>query len=162
MSILSIFSTRKKYDSIKSLPISIWWSITEGGSFESLVISGKYSKLELYKTYLDLLQEYYDNFGTTERHEAFIKARYEYALKLARYVHTQNGFDKTLLKMALIDLKELTPRQDQNGNKQTLPEAIAIIEENFNFPVDQDKLSVLKFYSYQKRITDKIQAQKIK
>ena len=162
MSILSIFSTRKKYDSIKSLPISIWWSITEGGSFESLVISGKYSKLELYKTYLDLLQEYYDNFGTTETHEAFIKARYEYALKLAKYVHTQNGFDKTLLKMALIDLKELTPRQDQNGNKQTLPEAIAIIEENFGFPVDQDKLSVLKFYSYQKRITDKIQAQKIK
>ena len=64
--------------------------------------------------------------------------------------------------MALIDLKELTPRQDQNGNKQTLPEAIAIIEENFNFPVDQDKLSVLKFYSYQKRITDKIQAQNLK
>ena len=162
MSILSIFSTRKKYDSIKSLPISIWWSITEGGSFESLVISGKYSKLELYKTYLDLLQEYYDNFGTTETHEAFIKARYEYALKLAKYVHTQDRFDKTLLKMALIDLKELTPRQDQNGKKQTLPEAITIIEESFGFPVDQDKLSVLKFYSYQKRITDKIQAQNLK
>ena len=64
--------------------------------------------------------------------------------------------------MFIIDLKELTPRQDQNGKKQTLAEAIAIIEENFGFQLDQDKLSVLKFYSYQKRIFDKIQAQKIK
>ena len=158
-SVSRIFSDKKAYKSIKKLPISLWWSITEGASFEALVIDGKFSNLELYNIYLDLMQQYYDEFGTTETHESFIDARMNYALKLARYISTQNAFDKMLLEMALIDLKEATPTQDQNGKKQTLSGAITIIEESFGFQLDEETLSTYKFYSYQKRLSEKVEAQ---
>jgi hypothetical protein len=150
---------KQAYKSIKKLPISVWWDITENGNFNGLVIDGKYSEIELYNIYLDLLQEYYDHFGTSETHEAFINAKMNYALKLAKWISTQNGTDKMFLEMSLIDFREATPIKDQNESKQSLSQAIAIIEENF-FQVDEDKLSVYKFYSYQKRIADKFEAQK--
>ena len=155
LNIGKIFSKGKKaYTSIKKLPISIWWDITEGGNYSQLVLDGNYSNIELYNIYLSLLQEYYDHFGTTEQHEAFVQARYKYAKALAKYISTQNSFDKMLLEMAEIDLKEVTPKNNQEEKSQTLAEAITIIEKNFGFQLDEETLSTYKFYSYQKALSN--------
>jgi len=154
LNILPTFLKGKKqaYTSIKKLPISIWWEITEGGNYEKLVLSGNYSNMELYNIYLDLLQQYYDSFGSTEKHQAFVLARYSYAKALARYVSSQAPVDKMYLEMATIDLQEATPRSDEGGEEQSLPELITIIEKNFGFQLDEETLSTYKFYSYQKAL----------
>lgn len=154
LNIGKIFSKNKAYTSIKKMPISVWWSITEGDNFENIVISGAFSNMQLYNIYLDLLQQYYDAFGTTEQHKAFLDARLNYALKLAQYLSTQNSFDKMFMEMALIDLQDVSPKQDQTQKEIKLSEAITIIEKNFGFQLDEETLSVYKFYSYQKALTN--------
>lgn len=154
MSILSIFSSKKEiYTTIKKLPISIWWEITENNNFEGLVLSGKYSNIELYNTYLDLLQEYYTSFGTTEKHNAFILAKLNYAKKLAKWISTQKEDDKMFLEMSLIDLQELAKKETHNNeNEQSLFDSITVLEKYFGFQLNEDTLTVYKFYSYQKRL----------
>ena len=151
----TFFKTREAYTSIKTLPISIWWDITEGGSFEKLVIKGKYSNFELYDLYLNLLQEYYDHFGTTEQHEAFIEAKLNYAIKLAKWISSQDGTDKMFLEMARIDFNEVSPKNSNNKEEYKLSTAISVIEEAFGFAIDEDNLSTYKFYSRQKRLVEK-------
>jgi hypothetical protein len=154
LNIGKIFSKNKAYRSIKKMPISVWWSITEGDNFQNIVISGAFSNIKLYNIYLDLLQQYYDAFGTTEQHKAFLDARLNYALKLAQYLSTQDSFDKMFMEMALIDLQDVSPKQDQTQKEIKLSEAITIIEKNFGFQLDEETLSVYKFYSYQKALTN--------
>ena len=151
----TFFKTRKAFTSIKTLPISIWWEITEGGSFEKLVIKGKYSNFELYDLYLNLLQEYYDHFGTTERHKAFIEAKFNYAKNLAKWISSQDQSDRMFLEMAKIDFEEFTPNVNQEKEEYKLSEAVSVLEEVFGFAIDEDKLSTYKFYSRQKRIVEK-------
>ncbi len=154
LNIGKIFSKNVAYTSIKKMPIAVWWSITEGDNFQKIVISGAFSNIKLYNIYLDLLQQYYDAFGTTEQHKAFLDARLNYALKLAQYLSTQNSFDKMFMEMALIDLQDVSPKQDQTQKEIKLSEAITIIEKNFGFQLDEETLSVYKFYSYQKALTN--------
>lgn len=155
-----IFSSKKReaYLSLKKLPISKWWAITEEGKFEVLVIDGEFSNLELYNIYLDLLQEYYDNFGTSETHGAFIEAKFNYAKALSKWIGSQDGTDKMFLEMAKIDLQEATPKKDQNEDKYTLYDEMSSIEKIYG-PLDEDKLSTMKYYSYRKRIEKDNQAQ---
>jgi len=153
LNISQLFSKKKAYLSLKKLPIAKWWAITEEGNFEVLVISGKYTNLELYNIYLDLLQEYYDNFGTTETHGAFIEAKFNYAKALAKWISTQNGTDKMFLEMAKIDLQEATPRKEQSEKVYTLYDEMSSIEKVYG-PLDEDKLSTMKYYSYRKRIEE--------
>lgn len=163
LNIGKIFSSKKErkvYRTIKKLPISIWWKITDTGDYSLLVQEGEFSEMELYNIYLDMLQEYYDNFGTTETHQAFILARFNYAKALCKFIQSQSGHDKMFLEMAKIDLQEVTPRKEQNQKPFTLGEAITIIEENFVGEKDEDTLTTYKFYLYQKRIREKIEAQK--
>ena len=151
----TFFKTRQVYTSIKTLPISIWWEITEGGSFEKLVIKGKYSNFELYDLYLNLLQEYYDHFGTTEKHKAFIDAKFNYAKNLAKWISTGDGTDKMFLEMAKIDFQEFQPNSNEEKEEYKLSEAVSVLEEVFGFAIDEDKLSTYKFYSRQKRLVEK-------
>ena len=153
-SLLKIFKTdsetRKAYKTLHDLPAIVWWDVTEGKGFEGLVIKGKYSELEIFHIYLDLLQEYYNDFGTTEKHESFINARYEYAVKLAKYIETQNGFDKMFMEMALIDLQALEPKSSDNEKTVKFHEQIRAIEKYMGFKVDKKTISTHDFYSYLK------------
>jgi hypothetical protein len=58
------------------------------------------------------------------------------------------------MEMALIDLQDVSPKQDQTQKEIKLSEAITIIEKNFGFQLDEETLSVYKFYSYQKALTN--------
>jgi len=160
LNIGKIFSSKKRqaYTSLKTIPIGVWWEITEDGDYKKLIIEGKYTDYELFSIYLDLLQQHHDEFGSSETHNEFIKARYNYALKLAKWVETQSSFDEMLLQMAEIDLKEASPKVDQDEERHNLSEEMAAIEHEFG-QIDEMKLSALKFYSWRRHLTNQVQKQ---
>lgn len=152
-----MFSVKKEnsvYASIKNLPISIWWEINYEGKFEKLVLEGSFSEIELYNFYLVLLQEYYDNFGVTEEHSEFIKAKLKYTEKLADYIIKQNNESKMFLEMAKIEMQELIPKEKVEKEKIQLFEYITNIEKNFGFKINEDELTTYKFYAYQKSLSN--------
>ena len=159
-----IFSKTKKvdensfYTSLKSIPIAVWDEVTHKGTYEKLIISGNVPNYLLYSAYLDMLQEYHDEFGNSEKHEEFIKARFNYAKALSKWVQTQDSFDKMMLEMAEIDLKELTPKKDDDEKEQTLSESMAIIEYEFG-PLDENVLTAHKYYSYHRHLRKKAEQQ---
>jgi hypothetical protein len=57
------------------------------------------------------------------------------------------------LEMAKIDLQEATPRKEQNEKSYTLYDEMSSIEKIYG-PLDEDKLSTMKYYSYRKRIEE--------
>ena len=142
-------SKKKAFRTIKELPISIWWQVCEG-NFTKLIINGSYTETELYNLYLSLLQEYYDHFGTSEEHLAFINARHEYALKLADYITLQDGTSKMYLLMAKEDLNDVTPKKPNKQKEPQLCEFIVNLEKSLGFELNENKLSTYKFYSYLK------------
>lgn len=150
--IFSVENERRIYTSIKQLPISIWWQINYEGKFEQLVLEGSFSDDELYNSYLNLLQEYYDNFGISEEHEAFIKSKLKYTEKLADYIINQSNESKMFLEMAKIEMSELTPKEKIENEKTELFEYITNIEKAFGFQIDEDQLTTFKFYAYQKSL----------
>jgi len=153
MNILKIFSRRKIYKSIKQLPISIWWEMNHEGKFERLVLNGSFSENELYNCYLNLLQEYYDEFGVSEEYERFMKAKLNYAKKLADFVIKQEGSSMMFLEMAKIDMNDLAPKKIDEKTKRKLYDYIADIEKVFTgCEKDEEKLTTHKFYTYQKNL----------
>ena len=153
MNILKIFSRRKVYESIKQLPIAIWWEITHEGKLERLAIKGEYSENELYNCYLNLLQEYYDEFGISEQYEVFMTAKLNYAKKLAQYIIEQKGASKMYLEMAKIEMNDLAPKKIDEKQKRKLYDHIAEIEKVFTgCEKDEEKLTTHKFYTYQKTL----------
>lgn len=157
-SLKTFFIKKEAYTSIKKLPLSIWWKITEGGSFDLLVRKGNYSNIELYNIYIDLLQQYQDNFGNSETHEAFIEAKLNYAFALAKWIKTQESFDKMLLEMASIDLKDVSPKKQSQQKEQKLHELVTEVEE-FGFEIDEDKISVYDFFRRRKKMIQNNKAQ---
>ena len=152
-----MFSVKKEnsvYASIKNLPISIWGEINYEGKIEKLVLEGSFSEIELYNFYLILLQEYYDNFGVTEEHSEFIKAKLKYTEKLADYIIKQNNESKMFLEMAKIEMQELIPKEKVEKEKVQLFEYITNIEKNFGFKINEDELTTYKFYAYQKSLSN--------
>ena len=149
---------REAYLSLKKISIAKWWEVIEEGNYNALVIKGEFTDIEIQNIFIDLLQQYHDAFGTTEKHKQFLQAKFEYVKKLAKYVSSQAPVDKMFLQMAEIDFKELTPRSDEQGKPLSLGEEIAIIEEHFAGEKDEDTLSACKFYTYKKRIREKIEA----
>ena len=54
------------YDSIETLPIKRWYDIIKTGELKHLFISGKGPVTEeTYDLWLDIQQQYYDEFGIT-------------------------------------------------------------------------------------------------
>jgi len=148
LSKLFLHRSKKAYNSLEELPIAKWWAICDG-EFTKLIIDGSFTQLELYNIYIKLLQDYYDSFGTTEQHAKFVNARYEYAIRLAEYIQTQDGTSKMFLLMAKEDLKEATPTKS-NDKDISLMELIVNLEKSLGFPLDKNTLSTYKFYSYLK------------
>ena len=158
LNISQIFSKKKAYTSLKKISIAKWNLITEHGSFNELVIEGEFSNLELYNVYLDLLQQYYDEFGTTETYDAFMDAKLDYALKLAAWITTQNGSDRMFLEMARIDYNESMPKKE-NGESFKLSEQISVLVEYYKVEYDEETMSAHKFYSRKKNMEKRIQQQ---
>jgi acyl carrier protein len=150
--IFSVEKERMIYQSIKKLPISIWWEINYEGKFDKLVLEGSFSDAELYNSYLIMLQEYYDNFGVSEEYEEFIKAKLKYTEKLADYIITQSNEAKMFLEMAKIEMNELTPKEKVEKEQNELFEYITNIEKNFGFQINEEELTTYKFYAYQKSL----------
>ena len=149
---------REAYLSLKKISIAKWWEVIEEGNYNALIIRGEFEEYELQNIFIELLQQYHDNFGTTEKHKQFLEAKLQYVLKLAKFVESQSFEDKMFLQMAEIDFKELTPRSDQEQEPLSLGQEIAVIEEHFSGEKDEETLSAYKFYTYKKRIQQKIES----
>ena len=148
LSKLLLSKKKRVYESLEEIPIAKWWSVCDG-ELTKLIIDGGFTQLELYNIYIKLLQDYYDAFGTTEQHKAFVNARYEYACKLAEYIEKQDGTSKMFLLIAKQDLKEVTPTTNK-GKELSLMEIIVNLEKSLGFSLDKNTLSTYKFYSYLK------------
>ena len=152
--IFSVKKERKLCTTIKELPISKWWKINNEGKFEQLVLEGSFSDAELYNCYLNLLQEYYDNFGISEDHREFIKAKLKYAELLADHIIHQKESEKMFLEMAKIEMSDLAPKKIKQSEKIELFKYITNIEKNFGFQINEDELTTYKFYAYQKSLNN--------
>jgi hypothetical protein len=145
------FNKRKHYTSIKKLPILIWWEVTEKSNLDGLAIRGHYSQTELYSIYTELLQEYYDNFGTTEEYEYFVKLRFEYAKSLANFIAIQDGMSKQFYLLAKSEIEDYNKKSiKKTENNESLTDILVQIEKQYGFQIDESKLSTYKFYTYLK------------
>ena len=66
--------SKQMYKSIKELPIKVWFEFNEG-IFENIIVKGKFENTEIMSKYLELVQEYYNSFGTSNEYKAFVKKK---------------------------------------------------------------------------------------
>lgn len=151
--LLSFFYKEKKenkqmYKSIKDLPIKVWFEFNEG-IFENIVIKGKFNNIEIMNKYLELVQEYYNSFGTSNEYKAFVKKKLDYAKKLCEYLKKQDGTSKMWLEICKVELEDLTPK----GNKDSsLDDYMVSIENYYKFQINSETISTYKFYTYLKNM----------
>lgn len=154
----NMLKTRSTYDDLKKIPIFNWWEITDKGNLDFIVIKGEYSEQEKYNAYLILLQQYYDYFGMGDDYKNFLQAKLNYAIKVCEHNETQNGVTEMFMKMAEVDLKEVTPVPSKEESVQ-LHEIISDLEMNGSPEMDEHKTSAYKFYSRYNYQSEKIKRQ---
>lgn len=141
---------RKHYKSLKEISIKNWWEVMEG-KLENLIIEGNYTNVELVAIYEMLMQEYLDNFGTTEDYKLFLTRKLDYALALSEYVEEQSDHKKMLLEMAKIDFQEFMKVANRKDEKpQSLESLMMLVEKKMGFQINENIMSAFKFYTYLK------------
>ena len=136
------------YKSIKELPVKTWFEFNEG-IFENIVIKGKFNNIEIMNKYMELVQEYYNSFGTSNEYKAFVKKKLEYAKKLCTYLKNQDGTSKMWLEICKVELEDLTPKDNKNNS---LDDYIVSIENYYKFQINSESISTYKFYTYLKNM----------
>ena len=140
--------SKKMYKSIKELPVKVWFEFNEG-VFQNIIIKGKFENTEIMSKYLELVQEYYNSFGTSNEYQAFVKKKLEYAKKLCTYLKNQDGTSKMWMEICKVELEDLTPKENKSNS---LDDYIVSIENYYKFQINSESLSTYKFYTYLKNM----------
>lgn len=134
---------------LHSISIQDWFELNEG-NMDKILVKGICSNDKKFNAYLDLLQVYNNEFGTSEEHKNFVKTKHRYAIAIAKNLISQNGETLMNLEMAKEDLLSLKP-QNIESEKQSLNDYLVFIEKNMKFEI-KESISTHKFYTYLKNI----------
>ena len=134
---------------LHSISILDWWELTEG-KLDKVLIKGKANEEQKFNAYLDLLQCYNREFGTSEEYKNMMKTKLRYAIALSQNLYKQNGESLMNLEIAKEDMLSFQPKEVQK-EKQTLNDYLVFIEKNVKFEIKKE-ISAHKFYSYLKSI----------
>jgi hypothetical protein len=142
------------------MPIWNWNKIHETGDLKYLVIADNYKDIEEQNNeetadlWLDLYQQYIDEFGINDDFKRFMRKKQQLAAKLAEYIASGDRFKLNKIKVIEVDIKGMLNEKEP----QKFGEVVAGVEKFFGFQIDSKVLTVQKYYNYIKYIEGNVKA----
>ena len=148
------------YNSIEVIPVWNWNKIHETGDLKYLVIADNYKDIEgqnneeTANIWLDLYQQYIDEFGINNNFKRFMQKKQQLAAKIAEYIASGDKFKLNKINILEIDIKGMVDEKEP----QKFGEVVAGVEKFFGFQIDSKVLTVQKYYNYIKYIESNVKA----
>lgn len=138
----------QSYNSIDTLPIAIWFKVSETKDLKHLIISGKPKDAHLAKCWFDIMSEYIELFGLNEDYKELIEARQNLILSEIQYALTKDRTELNFIQMYKVDVKIIEDRMNMSSSKSDSFKLIASVEKYLGFKINEQSLSTRKFYNY--------------
>ena len=136
------------YDSIENLTLYLWWKIHETGDLRYLIKAENYELTNgdvqrIEDTWDDIQDEHVERFGMPEAYEDYLRQLKVVTLKRINFALSQNGMDKTWLKIEEDELKDMmkTTKTNQYKTKAQVEIAAGVA------PVSPHIMVVVEYYS---------------
>jgi hypothetical protein len=142
------------------MPVWNWNKIHETGDLKYLVIADNYKDIEgqnneeTANIWLDLYQQYIDEFGINNNFKRFMQKKQQLAAKIAEYIASGDKFKLNKINILEIDIKGMVDEKEP----QKFGEVVAGVEKFFGFQIDSKVLTVQKYYNYIKYIESNVKA----
>lgn len=127
---------------IPSLFFRIYYNLSmKLGKFLRKTFRIKKDPVDLFKVWLGIQQEFFDEFGVDVEHQMRMNKIKKYIVTLAKYIETG---DRKLLNK----IQELELEMDQWGKDQTIKfyDLVSKVERVRKVPIDLDKITVIRWY----------------
>lgn len=133
------------FNSIEDLPIWNWWKISEEGDLKYLFIKGEGKVTgEVYELWMDIQQEYFDNYGISEGLKETLKLKLEWIKEKAKFISTGDTFHRMKCNMLEVEMNDTGSGSGLLTNDDT----IIFLEEKLGREVDPQNISVKKYTDY--------------
>ena len=137
----------KKYSTISDLPMTNWLECNKG---DLGYLYHKPKKVTVNKSLIDLWTSIYDEYiekiGLTDDYVELLEAMKKYTLAVCNYIENPSSINATREVAA----KELVDSLSIGGKGSKFGEFVASVEKFMGIPIDLDKITVDRFYSYVK------------
>ncbi len=146
-----MISEHALYDNIDNLPIKRWFKILETGDLKYLYV-GKNGPIDkrLAQMWLEIEQQYYDEFGVEVEYEIRIEQIKEKILLECEYILTE---DRKLLSQIAILENELSDPEEQFTVK--MYDTKDKLEQIRGYQIDLDKVTVIEWVYMVKNVPKK-------
>jgi len=131
------------------MPAKKWFKYFETKGLKYFVFEGNPTEEQKQQSFETLYDQYIEKFGVNEEYLKFfnhqkkiLQLRIQYALEKQPHIEMH-------LKIAVKKYQESNPTQ---GDAQSYLEVVAMIEKALNRNIDENNVSVEKFYTYLKQL----------
>lgn len=157
--IVSLFEKKiEAYKSIDTMPISNWFKFHESGDLRYFSMHDIFEhdlKLkeakELNAAHEKVMSEFIDTFGISETYKRILDLRSEITWLKFDMLRLGDNTIQNLIDVCEIELNELL----NSSHKVKYSEVVSYVENEMGFIIQENEVSVKKYYSWLKLINDK-------
>lgn len=136
---------RRAYENIDALPVGLWFQINETNDLAPLVKKGRYLFEELEEIWVDIQQQYIDEFGLDSKFSLYLKLQKKLIkLEIDAAISEDRHLDNLIL-IARSDMEAV-----YNQEKRNFLDNLVLLERSFQIIIDPLTTSVKKYYYYVK------------
>tara|TARA_Y100000310_G_C20653132_1_gene800585 strand:+ start:1691 stop:2155 length:465 start_codon:yes stop_codon:yes gene_type:complete len=134
------------YTSIEDMPIYVWWQINKTGDV-TLILKDKLKHTDKVISYCSdmwdaIRDEHIEVFGMSHAFEDYMRQLAKVGIKKANFAISQNGLDKTWLKIQERELKDMESVKKHNDYKTKL-----ILERALGITINPKTYTVMEYYT---------------
>ena len=142
----------KVYDSIYTMPISVWLKVHETQDLSPLAIDSKVDAEVLQESWSKAYNEYIKEFGISEQFKAYLELKRQLIYATIDAALEPSSINLTYEKIAKVDHDNFF----ENQEKANFNVVYARVEKHIGFKLNRNETTVFDFYNYSRLLQEDI------
>ena len=140
---------------VSSTHLQVWLDIHKGNLSAIVKQGNQYTEQDWREAWYILNDSYIAIFRFDKKIKRLLNLRKEYALSMDKILGTGNRQHEMDAKILEVDIeKESDEATEESSENQSFTDLIAVVEKYYVFPIEPQKITVEKFYTYLKLLRE--------